>query len=217
MHIPASHRLLSVDLNLVRECSLPGYRTQKSYLMGCAAQAPGNSEEPTPSQVGWNMLIAQVPDLLTEGNSGEAEALQHNFLSPSRRVIFNLIWLVFSNWFSSSYYFNWAQENFSGILVIFKSPVKAMQNRRTTGAILCDAPDTKALLQESCTTGAGSGRGGGGCPCKRAGCQQACSHQWAEGKGWRCLNIISLISQTMRAADCVGFTSTQSWGKSDRA
>lgn len=72
--------------------------------------------------MGWNTPIAQVPDLLTEGNSGEAEALQHSFLSaPPPSIIFNLIWLGFSNWFSSSYYFNWGQENFSGIFSHFLS------------------------------------------------------------------------------------------------
>lgn len=51
---------------------------------GCAALALGNSEEPTPSQVGWNMPIVQVPNLLTERNSGEAEPFQHSFLpSPA--------------------------------------------------------------------------------------------------------------------------------------
>lgn len=76
MHIPASHRLLSVDLNPVRKST-----THQAIVCrmahSCAAQAPENSEEATPSQVGWNMPIAQVPDLLIEGNSGEAEALQH--------------------------------------------------------------------------------------------------------------------------------------------
>ena len=83
MHIPASHRLLSVDLNPVRKstaCQAIVHR--RAISQGCAAQAPGNSEEPTPSQVGWNTPVAQVPDLLTEGNSGEAETLQHSFLPP---------------------------------------------------------------------------------------------------------------------------------------
>lgn len=51
---------------------------------GCAVLAPGRTEEPTPSQVGWNMLIAQVPNLLAERNSREAKPLQHGFLpSPA--------------------------------------------------------------------------------------------------------------------------------------
>lgn len=53
---------------------------------GCAALAPGGSEEPTASQVGWNMPIAQVPNLVTERNSGEAEPLQHSFL-PSPMLL----------------------------------------------------------------------------------------------------------------------------------
>lgn len=88
-----------------------------------------------------------------------------------------------------------------------------MQNQSTTGTELCNTPDSGALLEESCTTG-GSGRGGAGCLCKRAECQQTPSHQGAEGKGWHCLNIISLIS---RPTSCMGFTRTQSWGKSDHA
>lgn len=85
MHIPASHRLLSVDLNPGRRsAACQAIVCRRAISRGCAAQAPGNSEEPTPSQVGWNMPTAQVPDLLTEGNSGEAEALQHSFLPPQR-------------------------------------------------------------------------------------------------------------------------------------
>lgn len=42
--------------------------------------------------MGWNTPIAQVPDLLTEGNSGEAEALQHSFLSaPPPPALFSIL------------------------------------------------------------------------------------------------------------------------------
>lgn len=155
---------------------------RRAISRGRAAQAPGNSEEPAPSQVGWNMPIAQVPDLFTEGNSGEAEALQQSFLSPPA-LFSGLAGSVSVTGFHPVIISTGPRRTSQASLVIFKSPVKVMKNRSTTGAILHNAPNSKALLQESCTTGAGSGRGGAGCPCKRAGRQRARSHQWAEGKG----------------------------------
>ena len=85
MHIPTSHRLLSVDLNPARRsAACQAIVRRRAISRGCAAQALGSSEEPTPSQVGWNTLITQVPDLSAERNSGEAEARQHSFLpSPA--------------------------------------------------------------------------------------------------------------------------------------
>lgn len=150
---------------------------------GCAALAPSSTEEPTPSQVGWNMLIAQVPNLLTERNPGEAEPLQHSFL-PSPMLLSVLSGpdsgAGFHSLIISSRPKRTSQASQS---CVSACPGKAAQNQSTTGTALCNTPDSGALLEESCTTGAGSGRGGAGCSCKRAECQQTPSHQGAEGKG----------------------------------
>lgn len=150
---------------------------------GCAALAPGGSEEPTASQVGWNMPIAQVPNLVTERNSGEAEPLQHSFL-PSPMLLSVLSGSDSGTGFHSviiSSRLERAPQASQPFLS--ERPGKAMQHQSTTGTALCNTPSSGALLEHSCTTGAGSGRGGAGCPCKRAECQQTPSHQGAEGKG----------------------------------
>lgn len=84
MYVPASHRLLHVDVNPVRKVQSARILAAEKLSWGCAALAPGRSEEPTASQVGWNTQIAQVPNFLTGRSSGEAESLQHSFLpSPT--------------------------------------------------------------------------------------------------------------------------------------
>lgn len=183
MHIPASHILLRVDLNSARKSAVCQAIGCRKAIVGLCCFGTSSSEEPTPSQVGWNMLIAQVPNLLTERNSGEAEPLQHSFL-PSPMLLSvssgsdsgtGFHSLIIS---SRPRRISQASQSF-----VSACPGKAMQNQSTTGTVLCNTPDSGALLEESCTTGAGSGRGGAGCPCKRAECQQTPSHQGVEGKG----------------------------------
>lgn len=96
------------------------------------------------------MPIVQVPDLLTEGNSVEAEALQHSFLpTPNPSTIFSFIWLRFSTGFHpviiSTAPRRTSQSSQSRLS---QSPVKAMQNRSTTGTITVTRP-TQMLSRKS--------------------------------------------------------------------